>query len=387
MEAESFMLDIGIIVACAAALSWLAMLARQPIIIAYLLCGIIVGPWGLGFVEDVHFVDAISRIGVTLLLFLAGIVLRPRRLIELFRKTALVTLGSCVSFFLIALLFAWAWDFSAGDGLFIALALMFSSTILVVKLLPTTTLHQRHMGAFCISILILQDLIAIGILWFMRASGYHSASRVIILVLRGIMLIAAALAFEQFVLRRIMRHVERFHETLYLLSLGWCLGMAMLSNAIGFSHEVGAFIAGVALARSPIALFVSEGLKFFRDFFLVLFFFVLGARLDLFVVRKMVLPAILLGSIFVATKPLIFNALFRAAGEQKGFSRQAAIRLGQTSEFSLIIAVFAVEARLISAMASQLIQLTTIVTMIVSCYWVVFVFPTPLGVSEGLKQD
>jgi len=387
MDVERFMLDISVVVVCAAALSWLALLARQPIIIAYLISGVIVGPWGVGLVKDVEFVDAVSRIGVTLLLFLVGIELQPRRLIGLFKQTSLVAVGSCVTSCLIAGAFALAWRFSLTESLYIGLALMFSSTILVVKLLPTTTLHQRRIGAFCVAILILEDLAAVGVLWFMRVAEYQSVLEILLLPVKGLFLIAFALIFEQFVLRRIMKYSERFHETLYLLCLAWCLGIAALARGIGFSYVVGAFIAGVALARSPISLFLAQGLKFFRDFFLVLFFFVLGARLDLLVARAMLLPAIILGVVFVVTKPLVFNVLFRAIREKKEFSREAAVRLGQTSEFSLIIVLFAAQVGLIGTRASQLVQLTTIFTMIVSCYLVVFFYPTPMGFAKGLKQD
>lgn len=387
MEIERFIFDISMVVVCAAGLSWLALLARQPIIIAYLLCGVLIGPWGLGIVRDVEFVDALARIGVALLLFLAGIELQPRRLIGLLGQTSLVTLGSSLGSFLIALAFALAWGFSLRNGTYIGLALMFSSTILVVKLMPTTTLHQRHMGAFCISILIMQDLIAVGLLWFIRTAGAATLTSIALLPLKGLLLICFAFLFEQFVLRRIMRRTERFHETLYLLCLAWCMGIATLAGFMGFSYEVGAFIAGVALARSPVALFLAGGLKFFRDFFLVLFFFVLGARLDLLVAREVLVPALLLGFAFAVIKPLMFFVLFRAAGEQKKFASQASVRLGQMSEFSLITAVLAAELALISAKASQFIQLTTIITMIISCYLVVFLYQTPLGFRKGLKQD
>ncbi|MFH1037767.1 MAG: cation:proton antiporter [PVC group bacterium] len=384
---ESFIRDISVVVVCAAGLSWLALLTRQPIIIAYLLCGVIAGPWGLGLVQDVHFVDSLSRIGVTLLLFLAGIELRPKLLIELFRRTAVVTLCTCAAFCLLGSVFAFLWGFSSRDSLYIGLALMFSSTILVVKLLPTTALHQKHMGAFCISVLILQDLIAVGVLWYLRAAEFQTLPGIALLPLKGFFLIAFALIFERYVLRGLMISSERFHETLFLLCLGWCLGAALLSKFLGFSHEVGAFIAGVALARSPLALFLSEGLKNFRDFFLVLFFFVLGAKLDLLVAKEVLLPAVILGIVLVIIKPPIFNLVFRLVGEKRKFSREASVRLGQASEFSLIIAVLALETGTIGMMSSQFIQVTSIITMILSCYRVVFFYPTPLGFRKSLKQD
>lgn len=384
---RTFFVDLGIVVVCSAILSWLALLLRQPIIVAYLLCGVLVGPWGFRLVGEVGFIDAVSRIGVTLLLFLAGIVLHPRRLMELFRQTILIALGACFSTFLLAALFAYFWGFHPKDSLYVGLALMFSSTILVVKLLPTTTLHQRKMGSASIAILIAEDLIAVGLLILMGTSMTGGAADLGLLPLKGLVLIGAVLVFEQFVLRRIMIFCDRFHETLYLLALAWCFGVAMAAARLGFSYEIGAFIAGVALARSPISLFLSEGLKPFRDFFLVLFFFVLGAKVDLFVAQKVLVPALVLGALFVLVKPVILYTLFRTGGESAGFAREIGLRLSQTSEFSLIVAHMGLVTGIMSTEASHLVELVTILTMIVSCYLVIFLYPTPLGTLKQLKQD
>jgi glutathione-regulated potassium-efflux system ancillary protein KefC len=252
---EQFFSDIAIVVIFSAVLSWLAFFTKQPIIIAYIACGVLAGPWGLSLVKGIDFVDAISRMGITLLLFLAGVVLHPRRLWELFRQTMIITLVTCLVFFLAAFGFSALWGFSPTESVFIGLALMFSSTILVVKLLPTTTLHQRRMGSFCIAILIVQDLIAVLLLMYAFAPGVQSTVELFLLPLKGLALIGFALLFEQFVLRPIMHRIDQFHEMLYISALAWCLGMAMLAHALGFSPEVGAFIAGVALARNPLAFF------------------------------------------------------------------------------------------------------------------------------------
>lgn len=384
---ETFFVDIGIVIVFSAALSWVALRLRQPIITAYLLCGVIAGPWGLGLVREVQFMDAVSRIGVTLLLFLAGIVLHPRRWAELFRKITLLAVASCLATFVLAEAFGLLWGFGARDSAWVGMALMFSSTILVLKLLPTTTLHQRHMGAACIALLIVEDLIAVGLLVFLGTATRSVTAGLFLLPLKAIVLVAFSILFEQFVLRRIMQQCEEFHETLYLLALAWCLGMALLASRLGFSYEVGAFVAGVALARSPLSLFLSEGLKPFRDFFLVLFFFVLGAKVNLYMVREVALPAILLTALFLGLKPVILYGLFRTAGEEKAFAKEIGLRLNQTSEFSLIIAGAAAYHGLMSPAASHLAQLTTILTMIVSCYIVVFNYPTPLGTMGRLKQD
>lgn len=385
---DNFFFDIGFVVVASAVLSWFALKLHQPIIIAYIICGVIVGPSGLSLIKGVDFLDSVSRIGITLLLFLAGLVLHPRELAKLFKETSLITLISSVLSFLATFIFCIAWGFSHRESLIIGLVMMFSSTILVVKLLPTITLHQREMGAVSIAILIMQDMLAVGMLMFMNISKAGvTFSGIGFFVLKGVLLVAGVFLIERYILRPALESCETFHETLFLMTLGWCLGVAMLSEWLGYSLEMGAFIAGISLAQSSISLFLSEGLKPFRDFFLVLFFFVLGARMDLSALKGLIVPALLLGIIILVLRPLIFRMLFRWQGREKAFSKEIGFRLGQASEFSLIISVLALQIGQIGAHAAQLVQLSTLFTMIISSYIMIFFYPTPLGLRKGLKQD
>ncbi len=379
--------EIGVVVVASAILAWLALLAKQPIILAYIGAGVLLGPWGLGLVREVEFVDGVSRIGVTLLLFLAGLALHPRRLFSLFRETLIISLVSGVVFWLVGYLFAQAWGYSGKEAFIIGLAMTFSSTILVVKLLPTTALHQKRMGSLCIAVLIAQDLVAVTSLIIINSNPMALKWRLILLPLYAVLLIATTLAAEQFILRRIMARIETFQELLYLMTLAWCFGVAMIFEWAGLSPEVGAFIAGIALARSSIATILSEGLKFFRDFFLVLFFFVLGAQTDLVMAKAVLLPAFILCVIIILIKSGVYFGLFKWAGEEKRFSWEISVRLSQTSEFSLILAVFAAEIGAVSSRGSQLIQMVTIFSLIISSYLTVNYFPNPLGMKKFLKLN
>ncbi len=376
------LLDISLIVAASALLAWLAVVLRQPVIMAYVACGLLAGPWGLGLVSGTEFTGAVSQFGIILLLFHAGMVLHPRRLRELALKTTAVTLGQCVlSLALVAglgLLAGRGWT----SSLYLGLALMFSSTILVIKLMPTVALHHQHMGAYSIAILIAQDLLAVGALMFIDGAGHPG-----LLVLKGGLIIGLSLAVERWALRPAMAAVERYRELLFLMAIGWGLGMAHLAHSIGFSPEAAAFVAGVALARGPLALFLSEGLKMFRDFFLVFFFFVLGAQLNPAELGGVALLSAALAVLLMLSKYLGFMLLFRATGESAEFAREAGLRLSQSSEFALIIAAAALGRGRIPSSTAGIIQLTTLATMIISSYLVVFLFPTPLGVTKGMKQD
>ncbi len=386
---ERFILDLSIIIVMAACLSYIAVILKQPIILAYIACGVLAGPWGLGWVRDLGFIESVSHLGITLLLFLAGLCLHPQKLFSLFKKTGIATAVNCIVSFSTGFLFAVIFRFNIVDSLIIGLALMFSSTILVIKLLPTTRLHQERMGAVCISVLIMQDLLAIALLAYIRCLCLPGSVLINfgILLIKLIVFIGVLVIIEQFVLRRIMLRVERLHEALFILGLAWCFGIAAISARIGMFHETGAFFAGVVLARHPISFFITEKLKPLRDFFLVLFFFALGARLNIMALKEVFLISLLLACVFLIVKPWLFNKIFTIAGERRPFSKEIGMRLGQLSEFSLLIAVLAFELGNISSRASQLIQLTTLITFVVSSYIVVMRYPTPIGTTSKLNKD
>ena len=184
-----------------------------------------------------------------------------------------------------------------------------------------------------------------------------------------------------------MKRVESFHEILFVCGLAWCFGIASISHSMGLFYETGAFFAGVVLARHPISLFISEQLKPLRDFFLVLFFFTLGAKLDFLVMREVLIPSLLLAALFVLLKPIILKKLFKFAGEDDEFSKESGIRLGQLSEFSLLVAILAFDLGHITHNAAQLIQLVTIITFITSSYIIVFKYPTPIGTKDDLIRN
>ncbi len=386
---EKFIFDLSVIIILAAILSYVAVLLKQPIILAYIACGVLAGPWGMGWIRDLGFIESISRLGITLLLFLAGLCLHPQKLFGLFKKTGLATATNCIVSFAIAFLFAIIFKFSAIESMVIGLALMFSSTILVIKLLPTTRLHQERMGGICISVLIMEDLLAIVVLAYIRCLSLPGNAFVSfgLLLVKLLIFIAILVLLEQFVLRKIMLRVERLHEALFILGLAWCFAIAAISAKIGMFHETGAFFAGVVLARHPISFFITERLKPLRDFFLVLFFFALGAKLDIPALKQVIFISILLAGVFLIVKPWLFKRLFVLAKEERSFSKEIGFRLGQLSEFSLLIAILAFQLGNISCRASQLIQLTTLITFIVSSYIVVMRYPTPIGTSAKLNRD
>lgn len=373
----------------AAVMATVALFARQAMIIGYILIGILLGPWGLGFVNDPELVEGISKIGIMFLLYLLGLDLLPQQLWKMLGEALTVTLLSSVVFLLIGFAVGWVFGYAVLESLLLGVVMMFSSTIIGLKLLPTTTLHHKHTGQIIISILLIQDVIAIVVLLLLQ--GYGKGGNLVVSVglqlLNLPILIGIAWILEKFLLEKLIMRFDQIHEYIFLLAIGWCLGMAELAFYMGLSHEIGALIAGVALASSPISLYITEKLKPLRDFFLVMFFFSLGAGFNLSVVNQIILPALLLATTLIVVKPLVFTLLLQWSGERTLISREVGFRLGQASEFSLLIAVLAVQSGFIPEKTSYLIQLTTLLTFIFSSYIIVVNYPTPIATSDRLRRD
>jgi len=389
MHSDPIVFAIFLIFTGAAVLATVALYARQALLIAYIVLGILFGPSVFGLITDPLLISGISKVGIMFLLFLLGLNLHPQNLLKLARETTLITGASSVLFSLIGFVVAWLLGYELGEALIIGATMIFSSTIIGLKLLPTTVLHHQHTGEIIISILLLQDIIAIVVLLLLQgeSQGHSAALDIALLGLSLAGLIFFAYLFERFVLIRLIRRFDKIQEYIFLVAIGWCLGMAQLAAVLGLSHEIGAFIGGVALATSPISLFISESLKPLRDFFLIIFFFSLGASFDLAILTQVLLPATLLAVIALTIKPLVFRLLLRQAGEEVDRASEIGIRLSQMSEFSLLIAVLALELGIIGHQASYLIQLSTLISFIISSYIIVFRYPTPIAVSDRLRRD
>ena len=178
-----------------------------------------------------------------------------------------------------------------------------------------------------------------------------------------------------------------FTNSPFLLAIGWCLGFASLAEATGLSLAIGAFIAGVALATSPIALYIAESLRPLRDFFLVLFFFTVGAALDVRLLIEVALPTGLLAALLMLIKPGVFSALLRWQGESPATGWEVGYRLGQASEFSLLVSYVAITAGLLGKEAAHVVQGATVLTLVVSSYLVIFRYPSPIAVRAELRRD
>ena len=389
MEASSITFSFFLIFTGAAVLATIALYTRQPLLIAYIVLGAIIGPYGLNFVNDLTLLSDISHVGIIFLLFLLGLDMQPQALLSTMKKATPIAVISSAAFMLIGYGVSYSFGFTQAESLIIGAAMMFSSTIIGIKLLPTTILHHRHMGGMMISLLLLQDVIAIFVLLVLLSGdvGEFNSKMMLQTLLSLPIFIGLSLLFVKYILLKLIEKFDRFHEYIFLLALGWCLGLAEAAHQIGLSAEIGAFIAGISLATSPISQYIAVNLKPLRDFFLILFFFSLGARFDLSLLGDILLPAAVLAALMLILKPIIFQFLLRNASEKKTLAWDIGFRLGSISEFSLLIAFVSFDAGLLGKNASHLIQATAIITFLVSSYIVIFNYPTPIALNDKLRRD
>lgn len=375
----------------AAIFATLALYTRQSLLVAYIILGVLLGPWALNLVSNPVLLKDVGDIGIIFLLFLLGLNLQPQNLLKLLRETTIITVVSSSLFGLVGFTVAKFANFSQVDALIIGTCMMFSSTIIGLKLLPTTVLHHQRTGEIVISILLLQDILAIFALLILHdvSDGENLFNLMpwlrVIIGLPGLFLIA--LLAEKYFLMRLIRRFSRIHEYLFLVALAWCMGIGQLGEMMGLSFEIGAFIAGISIAQSPISRFIAESLRPIRDFFLILFFFSLGARLNISLIDDIWVLALVLAGLMLIIKPIVLAPLLRKIAPTKKAAWEVGIRIGQISEFSLLVAYAAEKSQVLSQNAYAVVQLSTIISFMVSSFWVVNVYPNPVALSEKLRRD
>jgi len=374
----------------AAAIATLALYGRQPLLVAYVALGVLLGPSGLKLTQDVAVITDIAHIGIIFLLFLLGLDMQPGALLRVFRRITHVVVISSLTFAAVAYGIAAGFGFNTTEALVIGAAMMFSSTIIGIKLLPVTVLHHRAGGELMVGMLLLQDFLAIVVLLVLAGSNVAEFDGLSILrALAALpLVVVCALLAVRYVILKLFERYERMGEYMFLLSIGWCLGIAEFAHQLGLSREIGAFIAGISIATHPISQHLALSLKPLRDFFLILFFFTIGARFDLAVLHEIALPALALGGAMLLLKPVTFRLLFLGQTQVgRQLSWDLGFRLGQCSEFSLLVAYLAATTGLIGNAASHLVQAATILTFLVSSYVIVLNFPNPIAVRDHLRRD
>ncbi|MGB0664137.1 MAG: cation:proton antiporter [Pontibacterium sp.] len=391
MDGTSITFSFFIIFTGAAVLASAALFTRQPLLVAYVILGALVGPYGFGLITDTETVSEVSHIGIIFLLFLLGLDMQPSHLIHMIKKATIVAVASSAIFLGLGFYVAYLAGFTLTEAWVIGAALMFSSTIIGIKLLPTTVLHHRHTGELVVGLLLLQDVVAIIVLLVLYNVSGSGQETDIMQYLKPLIafpvLLAVAFFGVKWVIIKLIAKFDRYHEYIFLLAIGWCLGLAEAAALAGLSAEIGAFVGGVSLATSPIAQYIAISLKPLRDFFLIMFFFSVGASFNLGLIPEIIWPSLALTAIVLLVKPTVFRGLLMLIKEDKKTSWEVGFRLGQISEFSILIAYIAAGASMIGTVASHVIQATAILTFLLSTYVVILNYSSPIAISDKLRRD
>ena len=394
LMSEGAATSIAIVFIGAALLGALSLYARQPLLIVYILLGMIIGPHGLGIIANAELLQEIGEFGIMFLLFIVGLDLPPNRLKRMFGSSVMVAVLSTAIFFVLGFLVMTAFGFGRSEAVVVGIASGFSSTLIGIKLLPTNVLHHRHTGDIVISQLLIQDLIAIIALIVIGSfaiSGVESGNSLAVqLGIAGIttpVLTVLAFVGVSRLIKPLFVKFGAISEMIDLIGIGWCFLIAFLATLIGLTPEIGAFIAGISLANLRVAQVEAERFRPIRDFFLVLFFFSIGSDIELLSLFEHLFPILALVLIFVLLKPLVFRLLLRLASEKSEVSREIGFRLGQTGEFSLLVVHLAAGTALVSESASLILTSATVASLCVSTYLVVRRFPTPIAIDPALRRD
>lgn len=385
-------LELTVILILAGTIAVLVSFFRQPGIIAYILTGLIVGPLGYYHLHQKDVFDGLAQIGITLLLFMVGLELDISQLKRLGRTIVYLGLGQIVfttaaGFALLRLL-----HFANTPSLLMAFALAFSSTIIVVKLLNEKRDLQSLYGKLAVGILLMQDLVAILLLIGLSSfvpnsgsiySGLPLWQNLLMIFVRGLILVLLVWWFSSKVFPKVLKIIGKSDELLLVFSLAWALGLAMFVSLpfMGFSLEIGGLLAGLALARSALHYEISSRIRSLRDFFIIIFFIVLGSQLVFTGVWGLTWPAVILSLFVLALHPLIVMALLAMLGYKPRTGLLTGVALAQISEFSLILAALCFKLGLLSQADVGLITLVGIITITVSSYMILH----GSGIYETLK--
>lgn len=366
--------EISLIIVLAAVVAGFMHLLKQPLIIGYILTGLLVGPKVLDLIHTSDVIQIFSEIGIALLLFIVGLGLRPENIRKLGKVAVISGVGQVIFTSLVGFAIVRFLGFDVVAALYVAIALTFSSTIIILKLLS----DKRHLGTLygkiSIGMLLVQDIVATLILMFLSSfsEGERFLEVALFLSIKGIVLGGVLYLCARYVLPRLALFFARKQEFLFLFSLAWGLGIASLFHLLGFSIEIGALAAGVTLATTPYHLDMSFKMRPVRDFFIILFFILLGSELVIQDLSDILLPSLILSVFVLIGNPLIVMMLLGLLGYRKRTGFMVGLTVAQISEFSLILVAVGKDLGHISEHAVTLVTLVGIITIAGSTYLVLY---------------
>jgi len=393
---DSVFSGLSLIIVIGAAVALLMRIIGQPLLIGHIITGIIVGPAVLHVAKSADTLHLFAEIGIALLLFIIGLGLNPRVVKEVGRTAAFVGSSQVAIITFLGWLVGRGFGLSNNEGLFLGVSLAISSTIIILKLISDKKEQGRLYGKIAVSVSLVQDIIAIGLVVLTSSVGAGNSlafGSLLSLVAKAAIVGWLIYIVSYKVLPRFGKIIAGNQEFLFLFAIAWGLGSAALFSKIGLSSEIGALLAGICLAPLAYAQEVAARLRPLRDFFLIVFFISLGSNLLFGSLGSMLGLVIASLAIAVILKPLVAMAVLGFLGYTKRTGFKAAVALAQISEFSIVLIIIAQSKGLISNQVVSAIILMTLVSIAASTYMITFsdrlfgVFEKYLGLFERKKTE
>lgn len=373
----SIFTELSLVILLAAVLGLFARLIKQPLILAYVFAGIILGPSFLNLIKSKEVIYYFSSLGIAFLLFAVALELDIRKLKKLSFLIIIVSLGQIILTGFFGFLLSYLFGFSLLSSLYLGLALTFSSTAIVVKLLSDTKELDSLQGKFIIGTMLIQDLIAIIVLIIMPGidrsfSFSKNLFEIFFILLKGALFFLGSILIGRYIVSFFLKFANKIPELLFLISISWCLFLIFLSQKIGLSLEIGAFLAGLSLAPTIYNYEIIGKVKPLRDFFLIIFFASLGMQMNFDIIHINLLLALIFSIFVLFGNPLIIWIFMGLLGFTKRISFLCGLATSQISEFSIILIALGTKLNHLDQSAISLITLIAIITFSISSYFIIY---------------
>lgn len=372
--------ELTALIVLAAVIGFIGLMLRQPMIVSFIAVGVLAGPSALGIVQSHEHIDLLAELGIAVLLFLVGLKL-DLKLIRTLGPVALATgLGQVTFTSVIGFLIGLGLGLDMVTSLYVAVALTFSSTIIIVKLLSDKREVDSLHGRIAIGFLIVQDLVVVLAMMVLSAFGISAQegaadsalSHIGTVLLYGLLMLGFVLLFIRFLATPLVSRIAHSQELLITFAIAWAALLAAIGSELGFSKELGGLLAGISLASTPFREAIVARLSSLRDFLLLFFFIALGSQLDLGLLGAQFAPAMVFSLFVLIGNPLIVMVIMGLMGYRKRTGFLAGLTVAQISEFSLIFMAMGLTIGHVSADSLGLVTLVGLITISLSVYMITY---------------
>ncbi|KKS17532.1 MAG: sodium/hydrogen exchanger [candidate division WWE3 bacterium GW2011_GWC1_41_7] len=375
---DNIFYQLALVLVLASGIGLFVLKVKLPLVVAYLITGLVLSVVRLFDLGHSPVFEVLPEIGIAFVLFLIGMELKLNELKVLGKPIFIAAIGQIIISTLLGYAISRLLGFGSSEGLYLGLGLAFSSTVVVIKMLLESRDLSSLFGKLSIGMLLVEDLVAIAVLMMISVSssaigtGLPASYPLLMLLLKAAGLFVLTFVLSKYILNKVFEYTAHSKELLYITSITWCFAFTSLAVFAGFSIEIGAFLAGVALASSPYHMQIQAKIKPMRDFFLALFFIYLGSTAEFRDLRASI-PIIVIFTLYaLIIKPVVYMALLSRFGFRKHTIFQTALNLSQVSEFSLIVLLVGVNAGLIEPITISIMAAVAVLSITVSSILISF---------------